>query len=270
MIRELEIAENGAKKAGQIIKMLLGKVRISEKGLNYNLVTEADTAAEKCIIDYIRTVYPEDGILGEETASNTKVEDNRVWIIDPLDGTTNFAHNIPHFSVSIAFAEKGIVRCGVVFNPMYDECFTAVAGGGAWCNGEPIRVSTVSTCSRSVIGTGIYYERGPIMLRTLDSIRKLLSANIQGIRRTGSAALDLCYVACGRFDGYFEYRLSVWDFAAGALIVREAGGTCTDTDGGERGLHSKGVFSNNGLIHEEMFGFAGWPDDDSAPVGPEA
>ena len=260
MQQELAIAENAARQAGSIIRSLLGKARIAEKGMNYNLVTEADTAAEKSIITTIRATFPADAILGEESTTGARIDEERLWIIDPLDGTTNFAHGIPHFAVSIAFARGGTVRCGVVYNPMSDECFTAVAGKGAFLNGVPIAVSPVTALTGSVIGTGIYYERGPIMLRTLDSVRRLLLVPIQGIRRIGSAALDLCFVACGRFDGYFEYRLSVWDFAAGALIVAEAGGTCTDIDGRAWSLESKGMFCNNGNIHDEMFRLAGWAE----------
>ena len=260
MITELKIAEKAARDAGTVIRSLLGKASVSEKGLNYNLVTEADTAAEKMIIQAIRNDFPDDAVLGEESSSATDITMERLWIIDPLDGTNNFAHGIPHFAVSIAFALRGEVRCGVVFNPMSGECFTAVRGGGTLLNGTQVKVSSVPVLARSVIGTGFYYERGPLMLRTLDSMRKLLEANIQGIRRTGSAALDLCYVACGRYDGYFEYRLSVWDFAAGALIVKEAGGICVDIDGIERGLRSKGVVCSNALIHEELSGIAGWAD----------
>ncbi len=262
-MNELKIAEHAAREAGKLITGLLGKAGVAEKGLNYNLVTDADTASEKCIVSIIKQEFPDDAIIGEEGTSCAALDADRVWIIDPLDGTTNFAHGIPHFSVSIAFAVKGSVRCGVVLNPVYDECFSATAGHGAFCNGVPISVSTVATLGGAVIGTGFYYERGPIMLRTLDSVRKLLQATIQGIRRTGSAALDICFVACGRYDGYFEYRLSPWDFAAGYLILKEAGGLCTDVDGIERGLAVKGVFASNGRVHEALFELAGWPSDAS-------
>jgi myo-inositol-1(or 4)-monophosphatase len=253
MFREVAIAEKAAKKAGEIIRSHLGTARVADKGLTYNLVTEADTAAERSIVETIHAVFPEDSILGEESSSATDLDSDRLWIVDPLDGTSNFAHGIPHFSVSIAFARQGKVECAVVYNPISGECFSAVRGGGAFCNALPIRVSTVPVLAGAVIGTGFYYERGPLMLKTLESMRKLLLADIQGIRRMGSAALDLCYVACGRYEGYFEYRLSVWDFAAGALIVTEAGGKCVDTDGVERGVRSAGMICSNGVVHEELF-----------------
>ena len=156
--------------------------------------------------------------------------------------------------MSIAFACAGEVQCGVVYDPMRGELFSALRGHGAWCNGEPIRVSRAAELTKSVICTGFYYERGPLMLKTLDSMRRLLTANIQGIRRTGAASLDCCYVACGRFDGYFEFRLSPWDFAAGMLIVEEAGGVCVDADGTAKGLFSQGMICSNGLIHGDFVG----------------
>jgi myo-inositol-1(or 4)-monophosphatase len=258
MHNELETAVIAAKKAGNLILSLLGNVKISEKNSNYNLVTDADIAAQQCIIDIIQDAFKDDAIFGEEDNDRQPLTAKRLWIIDPIDGTTNFAHDIPHFSLSIAFAEAGEVQCGVVFNPVNGELFSAERTKGAWCNDKPITVSSVSTLAKSVIGTGFYYERGPLMLKTLDSIKNLLTANIQGIRRMGSAALDLCYVACGRYDGYFEYRLSPWDFAAGMLIVHEAGGICIDTDGAERGLFANGMICSNGAIHKEFCDIVVW------------
>jgi myo-inositol-1(or 4)-monophosphatase len=252
MVDELRVARKAAEEAGEVMKSLLGNVQVAEKGVNYNLVTEADTAAEKTVIATIMEHFPEDAVLGEESAALTSLSAERLWIIDPIDGTTNFAHGIPHFAVSIAFAQKGEVQCGVVYDSMRDELFSARRGSGAWCNGKPVRVSMVPDLTRSVICTGFYYERGALMVRTLESIRKLLVANIQGIRRTGAASLDCCYVACGRFDGYFEYRLSPWDFAAGMLIVEEAGGVCVDADGAARGLLSQGMICSNAVIHREL------------------
>ena len=257
MVDELSVARKAAEEAGEVMKSLLGNVQVAEKGVNYNLVTEADTAAERIVIATLRRAYPDDAILGEESAASTSLTAERLWIIDPIDGTTNFAHGIPHFAVSIAFAQKGEVQCGVVYDPMRAELFSAQRGCGARCNGKLIRVSTSPDLTKSVIVTGFYYERGPMMLRTLESIRKLLVANIQGIRRTGAASLDCCYVACGRFEGYFEYQLSPWDFAAGMLIIMEAGGACADIDGEARGLFSKGMICSNGVIHPELLATVG-------------
>jgi myo-inositol-1(or 4)-monophosphatase len=261
MQKELEIAIIAAKKAGNLIRSFIGNIQISEKDSNYNLVTNVDTASQQCIIATIREIFPDDAIFGEEDSDRQPLDSNRLWIIDPIDGTTNFAHRIPHFSISIAFAEAGDVQCGIVFNPSSGELFSAQRSHGAWCNGNPIAVSSVGALPQSVIGTGFYYERGPIMLKTLDSIKNLLTANIQGIRRMGSAALDLCYVACGRYDGYFEYRLSPWDFAAGMLIVHEAGGICRDFDGKERNLFSQGMICSNKRIHEEFSKIVVWKQE---------
>lgn len=252
MVDELMVARKAAKRAGAVIKSLMGKVQVAQKGVSYNLVTEADLAAEKEVIETIRERFPEDAVLCEESAASTSLAAERLWIIDPLDGTTNFAHGIPHFAVSIAFAQKGEVQCGVVYDPMRAELFSARRGVGAWCNGKPITVSMAPDLRRSVICTGFYYERGELMTKTLESVRKLLVEGIQGIRRTGSASLDCCYVACGRFDGFFEYRLSPWDFAAGMLIVMEAGGVCEDSDGEAHGLFSAGIICSNRLIQSEL------------------
>jgi myo-inositol-1(or 4)-monophosphatase len=252
MSEELKAAETAAKKAGEIILSMTGKANVEEKGQNYNLVTEADTAAEKMVLSYLGEQYPDDVLLGEESTGEKKLTGARLWIVDPLDGTTNYAHGIPHCAVSIAFACEGTVQCGVVFNPVSGELFSAQRGRGALCNGNRISVSSASELSKAVIATGFYYERGPLMERTLDSLRLLYKANIRGMRRMGSAALDLCYVACGRFDAYFEYRLSPWDFAAGMLLVTEAGGTFRGSDGSDSGLLSKGVVCSNGHLHDEF------------------
>lgn len=250
MSRELLSAVEVAKMAGEIINSMNGKADIAEKGQNFNLVTEADTAAEECILGALGEQFPEDTFLGEESATDADLTASRLWIVDPLDGTTNFAHGIPHYAVSIAFARNGVVQCGVIYNPVSGELFSAERGNGAACNGRPISVSAASELTKAVIATGFYYERGPLMERTLESLRLLYKANIRGMRRMGSAALDLCYVACGRFDAYFEYRLSPWDFAAGMLLVEEAGGVFTDSDGNNNGLLSKGVTSSNGSLHD--------------------
>ncbi|MCX7725423.1 MAG: inositol monophosphatase [Chitinispirillaceae bacterium] len=253
MRKETIIAEEAAKKSSKILLKLLGKTKISYKEVNYNLVTEADFASQDTILKTIKENFPEDKILAEESdKENIPLDSPRLWIVDPLDGTTNFAHNIPHFSISIAFCEYGKVKCGVVVDPVKSETFSAEEGKGAFCNDERIKVSSTKELKHSVIGTGFYYERNILMIKTLESMRKLLEAGIHGIRRIGSAALDLCYVACGRFDGYFEYQLSPWDFAAGLLILTEAGGKFTDRDGKERGLFSTGVICSNSLIHDEL------------------
>lgn len=253
MRKETIIAKTAAINSKKILLELYGKSKTSYKGSYFNLVTEADVASQEAIVEIIRNNFPEDKILAEENDKrNISLESPRLWIIDPLDGTTNFAHNIPHFSISIAFCEYGKVISGVVLDPIKSEIFFAEADKGAFCNDKQIKVSQTKELKYSVIGTGFYYERDILMHKTLESIRKLFESGIQGIRRIGSAALDLCYVAIGRFDGYFEYQLSPWDFAAGLLILNEAGGIFTDRDGKEKGLFSTGVIASNGLIHQKL------------------
>lgn len=234
-----------------------GTVAAFEKSRN-NLVTETDLTCESEIASMIRSRYPSHAILAEERLDGTDALSERLWIIDPLDGTNNYAHGIPHFCVSIAYAERGEVIAGVVLDPMRNELFTATRGSGAFLNRERISVSGTKRVSASIITTGFYYDRGAMMEKTLDAIHSLFTADIRGIRRLGSAALDLCWVACGRFDGYFEYRLSPWDFAAGMLLVREAGGKCSDREGRGLGLTSKSVVVSNGMIHEEFLGIVKW------------
>ncbi len=255
--KQLEVAQEAARRAGQLILEQQGSASISEKGAN-NLVTEADLAAQKTIIEMIGTHFPDHSIIAEEQDLEVKSGAPEQWIIDPLDGTNNYAHNIPHFSISIAFARSGRVEAGVVFDPGRDEMFTAVRGKGAYLNGKQIGVSRARSLKEAVVATGFYYDRGLIMRKTLHSIEKLFEANLHGIRRFGTASLDLCWVACGRFDAYFEYTLSVWDFAAGMLILEEAGGRCTDQEGKELDLSSGGIAVSNGNFHEQFLAVVGW------------
>lgn len=255
--QQLALAEAAARRAGEIILAFQGNISISEKA-NNNLVTEADLAAQEAIIELIRKHYPGHSILAEELDLQASSSATDLWIIDPLDGTNNFAHNIPHFSVSIAYARSGRVMAGVVFDPVRDEIFCAEEGKGAFLNGVPIRVSEAKTLQEAVVVTGFYYDRGAIMRKTLASIEKLFKANIHGIRRFGSAALDLCWVACGRFDAYFEYQLSPWDFAAGMLIIEQAGGRCSDQAGRPLDLNSQGLAVSNGAIHQQFIKVVGW------------
>ncbi|UTF60877.1 inositol monophosphatase family protein [Gilvimarinus sp. DA14] len=231
----LTIALRAARKAGEIIERAterLDVVAIEEKGRN-DFVTEIDKAAEKEIIYHLRKAYPDHSIVGEEggsqPGSNTDVE----WVIDPLDGTTNFIHGIPHFSVSIACRIKGQLEHAVVYDPIKREEFTASRGRGAALNGRRIRVSSRKGLAGGVIGTGI-----PFSGYALENISAYLAAvqeiagQTSGIRRPGSAALDLAYVAAGRFDAFWEMNLNQWDMAAGLLLVTEAGGLVSDFNGG--------------------------------------
>jgi len=258
MTEILQLAKEAALTAGKLIRSLQGKTEIHYKDTSYNLVTMADKESEKAIFSLIRSSMPDSIIMSEETLWQQNVMAERLWIIDPLDGTNNFAHSIPHYCVSIAYAEKGSVKVAAIYDPNRDELFTAESGRGAFCNGEKISVSQNKFLKESVIATGFYYERGEMMQNTLYSIFRLMGENIQGIRRMGSAALDLSWVACGRYEGYFEYMLSPWDFAAGMLLVKEAGGVFGDRDGTDQGLRSQGVISSNTFLYETFSKLIKW------------
>ena len=206
----LELATRAAKTAGQRLTELLGKAKVEQKGSTQNLVTQADLEAEEIITSMILDAFPDHKFLREEGESTGGADSDHLWVIDPLDATNNYAHGIPHYAVSVAYYQKGAPIAGVILDPTRDELFSAARGGGAFLNGEPIRVSKHAELSDCIIGTGFYYDRGALMERTLKGVHDLFKRNIRGIRRFGSAAVDLCWVACGRFDGFFEYRLSPW------------------------------------------------------------
>jgi len=248
----VDIAMEAARRGGETIVPRLGKATIALKDSTYNLVTDADRASEDCIHEFLHMEMPGSSLLSEESFHNAALSADSLWIVDPLDGTTNFAHQIPHFAVSVAYAEKGKLLAGAVYDPLYKEMFSATAGKGAFLNGVPIKVSTRSSLRDSVICTGFYYDRDATMEKTLAALHSLLKAPVQGIRRTGCASLDTSWIGAGRFDGYFEYSLAAWDFAAGLLILREAGGMASDPQGAEASLWSKGLICSNGLIHDQL------------------
>jgi len=223
-------------------------------GVSYDLVSDADLASERIVADRIRQTFPDHDLLGEETLGRDidVTASEHLWIIDPLDGTNNFAHRLPHFAVSIAYYRRGIPVVGVIHNPATARWYTAVRGGGAHADGIRAQVSQHTTLSKVLIGCGFYYDRGEMMRRTLAAIEELFSHDIHGIRRFGTAALDLCMVGCGQFGGFFEYKLSPWDFAAGRLFVEEAGGRMTDAKGGELGLKPTSILASNDLLHDAI------------------
>lgn len=248
--KELAVARDAALKAGRKVKSLLGRsLEVAKKG-EIDLVTEADLEAEKTILRTIRRHFPEDGILAEESGRHGALPD-RLWLIDPLDGTTNFAHALPFYAVCVGFQAAGRSVLGVVFNPETDERFEAWEGGGAFLNNEPIRVSPTATLLDSLVATGFPYsvheKAGPVVRR----LHQVL-VRVQGIRRLGSAALDLCYVAAGLFDAYWEEELKPWDTAASAVIVKEAGGRMTDFEGNPFSPFHPSVVASNGLIHDAL------------------
>lgn len=216
-----------------------------------DLVTTADVESEQAIVAVIREAFPDDAVLGEESHSSD-VSAERLWIVDPLDGTTNFAHGIPHFAVSIGCYESGEPVCGVVFNPVRDEMYHAVRGEGAFANGARMAVATHQQLGESLVGVGFYYDRGSMMKATLAAVGDLFSQQIHGIRRFGTASLDLAQVAAGQFGAFFEYELSPWDFAAGRLLVQEAGGCVTTCRGEPLPLKKSSVLATNGRLHDSV------------------
>ncbi|WP_391540456.1 inositol monophosphatase family protein [Rubripirellula lacrimiformis] len=220
-------------------------------GKTYDLVSDADVESENAIANYLRSEFPTHEILGEEGQVGS-VDAEHLWVIDPLDGTNNYAHHVPHFAVSIAYYHRGEAVVGVVLNPVRQEQYTAVRGGGANFTGTPIQVDTATSLSKTLIGCGFYYDRGAMMRSTLAAVEEFFGNDIHGIRRFGTASLDLCQVAIGQFGGFFEYELSPWDFAAGALIVTEAGGKITDAMGQPLTLAKTSVVASNSHLHEDM------------------
>jgi myo-inositol-1(or 4)-monophosphatase len=257
MKQHLTVAVRAARAAGEIIMQPGIDIRVEEKERE-GLVTELDFASQARIIQIIHQVFPDHAILGEEGDDQAAVDAPHLWVIDPLDGTNNFVHSIPQYSVSIAYAEAGNILAGVVLDPVRDELFSAAQGQGAFLNGKPIRVSERASLTEVMVATGFYYDRDETMERTLDAIRALFRQQIHGIRRFGSAALDLCWIACGRFDAFFEYQLSPWDFAAGALIVREAGGLLEDRKGRPIDLTSSSMVTANPLLFESFAEVVRW------------
>jgi myo-inositol-1(or 4)-monophosphatase len=249
----VEVAEATARAAGALLRQGFKRPRkVEDKGVN-DLVTETDRASEVLASDLLRNAFPNCNIAGEEgVRTATSAGPNApTWWIDPLDGTYNFVHGVPRFSVSLGCIDaNGDVLVGVVYDPNFDECFRAVWGQGATCNGDPIRVSSASRLRDSLAASGF-----PGDLRTTDNNTTEWAAFVQrcqGMCRMGSAALDLCYVASGRFDLYWEYGLAAWDMSAGVLIVREAGGTVTDYFGQPFDVHKRGgLLASNGKIHDE-------------------
>ena len=255
--QHLDVAVKAARRAGSILTEAYGKTEISEKSAA-NLVTKADLDSEAQIVHTIKMTFPDHAFLGEEGESGTDPFLKAVWIIDPLDGTNNYAHQIPQFAVSIAYAEHGEVKMGVIFDPIRNELFTAIKNEGSFMNGQRISVSQRETLQQSIIASGFFYDRGELMERTLDSIRDLFHQGIRGFRRLGAAALDAAWVACGRLDGFFEYQLEPWDYAAGALLVREAGGQCAAANGQRLSLHSKSCLVANAHIFQALGDAVAW------------
>ena len=239
----LNVAVMAARRAGAVLGRSYkqrDKLKIEKKGHN-DFVSEADRAAERAVIEVIHKHYPDHAILAEE--SGVTGESDHVWIIDPLDGTTNFLHGFPQFAVSIAVQVKGRVEHAVVYDVMREELFTASKGDGAQLDGRKIRVSGIRDLETALIGTGFPFRKADLELAPYFAMLEKVMKNTSGIRRPGAAALDLCYVAAGRFDAFWETGLKSWDLAAGGLIIREAGGIISALDGGENYLDTGHVLT---------------------------
>lgn len=223
---------------------------IEYKGLN-NLVSYVDKETEKQLVEKLSKLLPEAGFITEEGTTGQEADQSALnWIIDPLDGTANFIHDLPVFSVSIGLAQGNTPIAGVIYDPNRNECFSAWQGGGAFCNEKPISVSPATQLRESLIATGFPYYTFDQMQPYLQILESLMQQT-HGLRRMGSAAIDLAYVACGRFDAFYEYNLNSWDMAAGVLLVREAGGLVTDFDGGDAFLFRGDVVAGSG-VHPEL------------------
>jgi len=247
---EISVARGAALEAGHLLNQLFGRVKQISKKSEIDLVTEADLQSEKLIIDRISGSFPQDSIIAEETGESRHLPE-RVWLIDPLDGTTNFAHRFPFFAVSIALEVEREIVLGVVFNPHWNEHFEAVKGTGAFLNRDPIKVSQTGEMGDALLATGFPYDVHQNPHRVLNLLKKMLT-RAQGIRRPGSAAIDLCYVAAGRLDGFWEEGLKPWDTAAGSIILSEAGGQLSTYEGKPYSPYSDSIVASNSYLHQAM------------------
>lgn len=249
MNKELQAAISAANEAGEMLRGAFGKEQVVRYKGEVDIVTEVDEQAERVIREILLGYFPAYGMLAEESAKVSGQEDAR-WIVDPLDGTTNYAHGLPIFCVSIALERAGEAVLGVVHDPMREETYVAQRGGGATLNDEPIRVSDTDEPIRALIATGFPHDRAQ-MSEALDLFGRF-AAITRGMRRLGSTALDLCYVASGRLDGYYERGIWAWDIAAGSLILEEAGGKVTNYRGDKLDLGDREIVASNGALHPAM------------------
>lgn len=248
--KELEVSREAADAAGKTLMRMVGKVAFKTKNSGTDLVTKADLDAERIILEVIEKNYPKDNILSEEAGKRDHMG-KRTWIIDPLDGTTNFAHGFPFFAVSIALEVENKIVLGVVYNPWMDEYFEGVEGMGASLNKSPIQVSNVSTLREALLGTGFPYSIHKEPERVIGLFKRMV-LKAQGVRRAGSAAIDLCYLAAGRIDGFWEEDLKPWDTAAAMVIIKEAGGKISTFEGEAYTPYEKTIMAPNPHIYNNM------------------
>ena len=251
----LQFAVATARAAGQLLCQYYGRDHsIRLKSTDIDLVTEADIASERLIVDAIRKEFPGHEIISEEGLGHLLDATKGslpVWLVDPLDGTVNYAHGYPLWGVSLSLSEGSRILLAVTYDPLRDEIFTAQQGGGAWCNGERIRVSDVTQMHQALVATGFAYRRATLADNNLAEFGAVMP-QVQGIRRAGSAVLDLAHLACGRLDGYWEMHLQPWDWGAGWLLVEEAGGMVTDLRGATWSLDAKDIVASNGPLHAKL------------------
>lgn len=249
----LDVAVKAAKTAGSIHKKYFqGDYKLRSKKASFDLLTTADTEAEEAVVSLIRKKFPGHNFLAEEN-KYPATDSKYTWVIDPLDGTNNFACGLPIFCSSVAVVYNNITLAGAIYDVNRNELFYAQKGQGAFLNGRPIRVNSVNSLNKALLITGFYYSRGRDMVETLGAVKRFLREKVLGVRRLGAAALDLCYVACGRVSGYWEFKLSPWDFAAGKLIVEEAAGKVTGRKGEELSFNnSHFIAASNGRIHKKL------------------
>jgi myo-inositol-1(or 4)-monophosphatase len=246
----IRVARQAAQAGGAILMEYYGKIKAIEHKGDIDLVTEADRKSELKIVSMIKDAYPHHRILAEESGDSGDAS-SYTWIVDPLDGTTNYAHRYPCFCVSIAIEYEENIIHGVIHDPVRKELFTAAKGKGAYLNGTPINVSSTQELNNSLLCTGFPYDVREDMESNMDLFRSFLM-QAQAVRRDGSAALDLCYTAAGRFDGFWEQKLHPWDVAAGSLILSEAGGELSSYQGEPFSIYSPEILASNGLLHRQM------------------
>jgi myo-inositol-1(or 4)-monophosphatase len=248
---ERRVAVDAARAAGQLLhREHPGTRQVSFKGMSTNLVTEMDGRAEALVVDALLAQFPDDGILGEEGSARPG-RSGRRWVIDPLDGTVNYAHGLPIYSVGVGLEQHGAVVLGVVYDPTRDELFVAERGQGAWLNDRRLAVSATPALDVSLLVTGFPYDA---RTNPDNNLKEYATFSVRGraVRRLGSALLDLAYVAAGRVDGFWELTLSPWDVVAGAILVEEAGGLVTDLEGGTLDINHPRIVASNGRIHDAM------------------
>jgi myo-inositol-1(or 4)-monophosphatase len=250
MSQWIDVAMEAAREAGKILKEYYGREKKIEFKGEIDLVTEVDKKSEKIIVEILKRHFPDHSILAEE-GNNRQEASEYKWVIDPLDGTTNYAHNYPFFCVSIGLEKNGEMVGGVVYHPIWDELFVAEKGSGACLNGQKIRVSSIDNLRRALITTGFPYDLNRVPPQAFDYFKNFINTS-QAVRRDGSAAIDMCYLAMGKIDGFWEEALKPWDTAAGLIIIAEAGGKVTNFHSGSYSIYEKQILASNGLIHEQM------------------